>query len=73
LKPAIVPFSIDSTVTWSLSALCEPGLSEIEGGIQPTVAAWVKPRCVPGGMSRLAPVVTAGADDWAGADACARA
>src|SRR5258708_1382168 len=63
LKSAIAPFSMDSTATLNVNALCAPPFSASAGGIQPTVATWPKPRCVPGGVSPLAPVAAGGADE----------
>jgi hypothetical protein len=54
-KSAIEPFWIDSTVTRSLNpnwAL----VASADGGTQATVAAWPKPRCVPGAVRWPAPL-----------------
>jgi hypothetical protein len=54
-KSAIEPFWIDSTVTWSLNPFWAL-FASADGGTQATVAAWPKPRCVPGAVRRPAPL-----------------
>src|SRR5207302_918772 len=63
-KSAIVPFTIDTTVTRSLIPLCVPCPLASAGGTQATVADRPKPRCVPGAVRPPEPPVWADAPGW---------
>jgi hypothetical protein len=63
-KSAIVPFWIEITVTWSLSALLARVALYCVGGTQPTVAARSRLRWVPGGVRAPWPPAWPDAVGW---------